>query len=118
MCPGKQNSLLSYRPQDATNDWQHDFLQRRKAFQAACKDYEQRQQEWIKSKQKRKKYKRSLKSISEMNGSEVDIEKDCQMTIMCWDQKGNERVIWMTVPRSAQLSCGWTGERSISIHTA
>ena len=112
MCPGKQNILLSYRPQDATSDWQHDFLQRWKAFQAACKDYEQRQQEWIKSKQKRKKYKRSLKSIAEMNGSEVDIKKDCQMTIMCWDQKGNERVIWMTVPRSAQTFT-WLDRRTI-----
>ena len=116
MCPGKQNILLGYRPQDATNDWQHDFLQRRRAFQAACKDYERRQQEWIKSKQKRKKYKRSLKSIAEMNGSEVDIGKDCQMTIMCWDQKGKERAIWMTVPRSAQTFT-WLDRRTIHFHT-
>ena len=115
MCPGKQNILLSYRPQDATNDWQHDFLQRRKAFQAAYRDYEQRHQEWIKSKQKRKKYKRSLKSIAEMNGSEVDMEKDCQMTIMCRHQKGNERVIWMTVLRSAQTFT-WLDRRAIHFH--
>ena len=40
-----RNIWLRYRPQDATNDWQHDFLQRRKAFQAAYRDYKQRQQE-------------------------------------------------------------------------
>lgn len=116
MCPGKQNILFSHRPQDATNDWQHDFLQRRKAFQAACKDYEQRQQEWIESKQKRKKYKRSLKSIAEMDGSEVDIEKDCHMTIICRDHKGNERVIWVTVPRSARTFT-WLDRRTIYFHT-
>lgn len=42
MCLEKQNILLNYRSQDATNDWQHDFLQRWKAFQAACKNYKQR----------------------------------------------------------------------------
>ena len=55
-----------------------------------CKDYEQRQQEWNESKQKRKKYKRSLISIAEMDGSEVDIEKECHMTIIGWHHKGND----------------------------
>ena len=101
MCPGKRDILLSYRPKGTTDDWHHNFLQRRKAFRAACNDYSQRQKNWDESRQKRREYKTTVKSVADLDGSEVDINKQQFMTIVCKDHDGKERRIWMTVPRSA-----------------
>lgn len=51
-----------------------------------------------------------------MNESEVDIEKNYQMAIMCWDQKGNKRVIWMIVSKLIQTFM-WLNKRTIYFHT-
>ena len=112
MCPGKQNILSSFRPQAATVNWQDDFGQRREAFQKACKEYDLRQKDWIDSKRKRKNYKGILKSIEEIDESEVDIDLSSHMMIWCLNCNDQKREIWMTISRSAR-PCTWLDKRTV-----
>ncbi|KAG8532126.1 uncharacterized protein KY384_003764 [Bacidia gigantensis] len=99
------------------NHWILACFAAMQSYDAMCPGKQRQQQEnWIEARQKCKKYKRSLKWIAEMDGSEVGIDKHCHMTIMCWDDEDDESVVWMTVLRSARTST-WLDRRTIDFHT-